>query len=211
MFDQIEALKGLQLATARLGYDPGPIDGLFGDRTAGALSSIIAARGQMRVPPVAAPSPGASMLYQGSARYPVREIIVHCSATRPDWMATESFGARVAEIRRWRVRDNGWRDIGYHWLIDRDGAWAPGRAETVIGAGVEGHNRGVIHICLLGGFGASANDRFERHFSTDQDISLRDLTQRIGRCTAIATTTGHNDHAAKACPGFRVGDWLAAA
>jgi hypothetical protein len=33
----------------------------------------------------------------------------------------------------------------------------PGRAETEIGAGLEGHNRGVVHICPIGGLGSSAS------------------------------------------------------
>jgi len=50
------------------------------------------------------------------------------------------------EIDRWHRDERGWRKIGYHHLIDRDDATLPGRAESEIGAGVEGHNRGVIHI-----------------------------------------------------------------
>ena len=210
MSEQIDALKALQIATARLGFDPGPIDGLYGSRVETALRSVIFARGALQAPPIA-PSASGLMLFQGAARIPIREIVVHCAATRPDWMADTTFAARVAEIRRWHVRDRGWRDIGYHWLIDRDGAWLPGRAETVIGAGVEGHNRGVIHICLLGGAGSAATDRFARHFTADQDISLRDLIDRISDRTSITRVNGHNDHAAKACPGFIVRNWLAEA
>ena len=39
MTDQIDALKALQMALARLGYYSGAIDGLFGPRTDAALKT----------------------------------------------------------------------------------------------------------------------------------------------------------------------------
>ena len=148
------------------------------------------------------------MIHQGRARHPVREIIVHCSATRPDWMAAAPTSAKLAEIRRWHVQGNGWRDIGYHWLIDRDGTVAAGRAMTEIGAHVAGRNAGTIGICLIGGHGSSAEDRFARHFTPDQDRALRAVIARIKSQTAITAISGHNEHATKACPGFYVPVWL---
>ncbi|NBT33029.1 MAG: hypothetical protein EBT13_14305 [Rhodobacteraceae bacterium] len=154
--------------------------------------------------------PAAAMIYQGSARYPVREIVVHCTATPPSWMGNGTFAERFAEIRRWHMQDRGWADIGYHHVIDRDGATMPGRAETVIGAGVEGHNSGVIHISLIGGGGSAATDAFSRNFTAAQDATLRRLIKEISTRTAIARVSGHNEWAAKACPGFFVPDWLTA-
>jgi hypothetical protein len=148
-------------------------------------------------------------LYQGSARYAVDEIVVHCSATRPDWMAGRPLAAKVAEIRRWHVQGNKWRDIGYHWIIDRNGAVAPGRPETVIGSGVKGHNNGVIHACLIGGHGSTADGSFAGHFTFSQDAALRRLIAQISARTAIRRISGHNEWAAKACPGFNVPAWLA--
>ena len=150
------------------------------------------------------------MIYQGARKAPVREAVVHCAATRPGWMDGRPTAEKVAEIRRWHTQDRGWRDIGYHWIIDRDGALARGRPENVIGAGVAGHNTGVIHVCLLGGHGASATDPFAANFTPAQDRALRQLLQEIARRTKVARITGHNDHAAKACPGFMVSEWLAA-
>jgi hypothetical protein len=144
------------------------------------------------------------MIYQGTARYPVTEIILHCADTRPDWMMGRLLVAKVAEIRRWHVQDRGWRDIGYHWVIDRDGAVAPGRRETEIGAHVESHNRGTLGICLLGGFGASADDPFAKNFTLAQANATKRLIAEIKRRTAIELVSGHNDYATKACPGFRV-------
>lgn len=144
------------------------------------------------------------MIYQGTARYPVNEIILHCADTRPDWMAGRPLPEKVAEIRRWHVQERGWRDIGYHWVVDRDGAVAHGRPETEIGAHVEGHNRGTIGICLLGGYGSSADDPFAKNFTVAQASAIKQLIAEINRRTAIRKISGHNDYAAKACPGFRV-------
>lgn len=43
-------------------------------------------------------------------------IVLHCSATRADQNITTD------DIRSWHVNDNGWSDIGYHWVIEWDGA-----------------------------------------------------------------------------------------
>jgi hypothetical protein len=148
------------------------------------------------------------MIHQGAARHPVREIILHCSATRPDWLGASPLSAKLAEIRRWHMQDRGWRSIGYHWLIDFDGQRAAGRPETEIGAHVEGHNRGTIGICLIGGHGADADDTFGDHFTPAQARALRALIADIRSRTQIAKVTGHNTYAAKACPGFRVTGWI---
>lgn len=145
------------------------------------------------------------MITQGKTRYPVTEIILHCADTRPDWMTGRPLAEKVAEIRRWHVQERGWRDIGYHWVIDRDGVVAAGRPETEIGAHVEGHNRGTIGICLLGGYGTKADDLFERNFTPAQAATVRRLVGEIKGRTEIRNVSGHNDYAAKACPGFRVG------
>jgi N-acetyl-anhydromuramyl-L-alanine amidase AmpD len=144
------------------------------------------------------------MIYQGTACHAVTEIILHCADTRPGWMVGRPISEKVAEIRRWHVEQRGWRDIGYHWLIDRDGAVAPGRRETEIGAHVESHNRGTLGICLLGGFGASADDPFDKNFTAAQAASVRRLISEIKGRTAIGRVSGHNDYAVKACPGFQV-------
>lgn len=156
------------------------------------------------------PPPGLSIpgIRQGRAGYEVDEIVVHCAATGPGWLSSEGIAAKVAEIRRWHMQDNGWRDIGYQHILDRDGAHALGRPETEIGAGVEGHNRGVIHICLIGGRESAATDDFRRNFTFEQDVALRMLITEIKGRARIKRISGHNEWAAKACPGFHVPTWL---
>lgn len=141
---------------------------------------------------------------------PLTDIIIHCSATHPRWLAGRPLADKVAEIKRWHVHERGWSTIGYHWIIDRDGSIAPGRAETITGAHTQGRNQGSIGICLLGGQGANAHDAFGDHFTQAQDAALRELIEQIkARHPHIKRISGHNDHAARGCPGFQVGRWLA--
>lgn len=199
-----DAIRSIQSGLAALGFNPGAFDGLDGPKTRHAAMTYAQAK-----PAAPAPlSPQASaMIYQGAARHAVREIIVHCSATRPDWYKGLSLNAKRDEIRRWHLA-NGWNDIGYHWLIDRDGAVLSGRAETVIGAHTVGRNSGTIGICLIGGHGSAETDAFTEHFTPSQDTSLRQLIAGISSRTQITTVSGHNQYAAKACPGFNVPQWF---
>lgn len=139
----------------------------------------------------------------------INEIIIHCSATRPEWMAKSPVARKVAEIRRWH-KDRGWRDIGYHYLIDRDGSVATGRPIEQTGAHVKGRNTGTIGVCLIGGHGSSEKDKFHDHFTEDQQVSLLSLIAELRARFGEVPVTGHNQYAAKACPGFSVPEWLLA-
>ena len=149
------------------------------------------------------------------ARSNKTEIFVHCTATRPDWMSEASVEDKLNEIRRWHVETNGWRDVAYALIIDRDGSSAKGRdldddgdilEETA--AAARGHNKTGIHIALVGGHGSTENDLFTDHFTKQQSTALRhtiaDIEAELGR---KLTVRGHNEVAAKACPGFKVGPW----
>ena len=133
----------------------------------------------------------------------MNEIIVHCTATPPQWMYNNSIEAKIIEVTRWH-RARGFRTIGYHWIIDRDGTVAAGRPETEMGAHVKGHNMGTIGISLIGAAGAAATDEFNEHFTFAQRAALADLIREISARTNIKRVTGHNLYAAKGCPGFDV-------
>lgn len=139
---------------------------------------------------------------------PIDKVIVHCTATRPEWWAKKPTESKVREVRRWHVEDNGWRDIGYHYLIDRDGTVAKGRHVAQIGAHCRGHNKGSVGVALFGGHGSSETDKFEENFTPEQDKALRSLIRGFGAEYGKVTIHGHNEFAAKACPGFNVSEWL---
>lgn len=51
----------------------------------------------------------------------IDEIIVHCSATRPGQ------GCTARDVRRWHTAERGFRDIGYHFVVETDGSVSKGR------------------------------------------------------------------------------------
>jgi len=199
-----ESIKQIQAALHTLGYNAGPVDGLWGAKTAAALQDLIAHGGPAAAPPTAA---GKARIYQGSAL--VDEIIIHCTATDPNWMANAPLSAKIAEITNWH-KQRGFRTIGYHWVIDRNGDVLPGRKETEIGAHVASKNTGTIGISLVGGLGSNENDAFSTHYTLAQANALRGLIAAIKARTPITKISGHNEYAQKACPGFNVKKWIQA-
>lgn len=132
---------------------------------------------------------------------------VHCSATRPEWLAGSPLSEKIKELTRWHVA-RGFSTLGYHYVIDRDGTVGKGRDEGMPGAHVSGHNTGSIGICLIGGHGSSENDKFSDHYTPEQESALRRLIEEIRERAQITKIRGHNEVAAKACPGFNVKRWV---
>lgn len=97
----------------------------------------------------------------------IDKIIIHCSATKANQMFS------TGEIRRWHMSDNGWSDIGYHWVIERNGFLGKGRNEEIIGAHCRGQNSGSLGICLVGGL--DVKGRPEDNFTEDQYRTLKIL------------------------------------
>ena len=75
----------------------------------------------------------------------LKRIIIHCTAT------PEGKHFDVATIRRWHVKDRGWKDIGYHYVIYLDGSVHEGRPVEQAGAHTSGHNADSIGIVYVGG------------------------------------------------------------
>jgi N-acetylmuramoyl-L-alanine amidase len=139
----------------------------------------------------------------------MNEIVVHCTATNPKWYADKEAADVVKEIRRWHTEERGWSDIGYHFIIHRNGQIAAGRPITRTGAHTKGRNKGSIGIALVGGRGGDGYDAFLDNFTADQDRELRALIESLKEeFPTISTVSGHNDYASKACPCFDVGAWM---
>lgn len=74
----------------------------------------------------------------------IDKIIVHTSDS-PDTM-----DIGVTEIRVWHVRDNKWKDIGYSYVVRRNGIVEVGRPLDEVGAHTKNHNATSIGICWVG-------------------------------------------------------------
>lgn len=125
---------------------------------------------------------------------PIDEIIVHCSDTE----AGKDF--KADDIRRWHIKGNGWKDIGYHFVIDIDGTVECGRPVSMVGAHCADHNATTIGICYVGGkdHGEHADTRTDA-----QKRSLQSLIAVLKSCfPAISKVSGHKDYAKRDCPCF---------
>ena len=130
----------------------------------------------------------------------INQIITHCS----DTPAGMDIGA--AEIRKWHTdpppMGRGWNDIGYHYVIRRNGSLEKGRPDDVVGAHVEGHNAHSIGVCMVGGGKGICN------FTQQQWSRLQTLITELELHYPNATVCGHRDlNPAKACPSFDARAW----
>ena len=124
----------------------------------------------------------------------IKEIIVHCSAT------PEGKDFTVADIKRWHLA-RGFSDIGYHYVIYRDGSIHTGRDESIIGAHCTGHNTNSIGVCYIGG--CVSNGKTPKDTRTEaQKISLLKLLSKLKKKYPKAKVYPHYKFAAKACPSF---------
>lgn len=115
---------------------------------------------------------------------PINKIVVHCSATKPDRNIGE------AEITQWH-KEKGWSDIGYHFVIRRNGLRENGRPLEIAGAHVAGHNTGSIGICMVGGVGPDG--KAECNFTFRQFQTLETLLRELLTQFPKAEVLGHRD------------------
>lgn len=140
-------------------------------------------------------------------------IIIHCSDSE--------FGS-AAEIRRWH-QGQGWREIGYHFVIPNglivpqtsyqtalyldslNGSVEVGRkidgdsfvSDNEVGAHALGYNAKSIGICMIG----------KDSFTDEQFDTLRSLIHDLMKHYSIAKTQvlGHYQvNPGRTCPGFDV-------
>ena len=126
----------------------------------------------------------------------VRYIILHCSATRCNSDYT------VEQLLR-DHRARGFRTIGYHFYIRRDGTVSQHRRLLEVGAHCRPFNRCSIGVCYEGGLdenGCPADTRTQA-----QRFALLDLLTILRHQYPEAQILGHYQLSAsihKACPCF---------
>jgi N-acetyl-anhydromuramyl-L-alanine amidase AmpD len=128
-------------------------------------------------------------------------IVIHCAATP----AKMDIGAK--EISEWH-KARGFSEIGYHFVIRRDGSRETGRNINAVGAHVVGYNHKSVGICLVGGMDRD-NKKPENNFTKEQfatlNLTLKELHDEFPRAVIV----GHRDlDAGKACPSFSVSEYM---
>lgn len=126
----------------------------------------------------------------------ITEIIIHCAAT------PEGKDFTVQDIDRWH-RQRGFKCIGYHFVIYRDGSIHKGRPLDQIGAHCTGHNANSIGICYIGGCAADGKTAKDTRTGAQRE-ALKRLVSELRVAYPQATVHGHREYANKACPSFDV-------
>ena len=131
----------------------------------------------------------------------ISKLIIHCSATKPEM----DIGAD--EIRDWH-KGKGWDDIGYHFVIRRNGELEKGRDVAISGAHARGHNFSSIGICLIGGI--DSDSKADDNFTLKQYNTLIQLVSFLKMTFPIDDVLGHRDlpNVNKECPCFDARAWL---
>lgn len=128
-------------------------------------------------------------------------ILVHCTAT------AEGKDYTVEQIREWHTapkpKGNGWSDIGYHYVIYRDGSIHEGRDVDVSGAHCEGHNAHSIGIVYVGGCEKDGKTPKDTR-TEEQKTALLSLLLDLRKLYPDAVIAGHRDYdrKGKRCPSF---------
>ena len=123
-------------------------------------------------------------------------IVVHCAATKP------SMDIGAADIRKWHL-DRGWSDIGYHYVIKRNGDVEKGRNDKVQGAHAKGYNRDSLGVCLVGGI--DDDGKSSSNFTRNQYKSLEQLLTTLEATYEKPDIVGHSSlDSGKDCPCFDI-------
>lgn len=131
----------------------------------------------------------------------INEIILHCSAT-PDGKDYD-----VNTIRKWHLQ-RGFSDIGYHYVIYRDGSIHTGRDVNISGAHCTNHNAKSIGVCYIGGLDCDCKNAKDTRTDA-QKKSLVNLVKQLMNIYKLSASNVHchNEYANKACPSFKITDF----
>ncbi len=141
----------------------------------------------------------------------IKHIVLHCTATPQN--------ASIDSIKNYWKTQLGWKNPGYHFMIQADGKVVETLPISQIANGVKGHNAHSIHIAYIGGVkGGKAIDnrtkaqrqamlallcKLRPRFSNAEILGHRDLSPDLNNNGIIEPWEW-----TKECPSFDVRKWL---
>lgn len=140
-------------------------------------------------------NPGGWYVYPDPLKEEFNTLVIHHTAT------TTNNSPR--SIQQGHMQNEGYADIAYQFVIDKEGLIYEGRDITVRGAHTGGHNTGTIGIVLLGNFEIEEP-------ATEQLCSLQRLSLYLKNLYGITHLAGHLDFQPDetVCPGQHLADKL---
>ena len=124
----------------------------------------------------------------------INYIAIHCTATQPE--------ASIASIQNYWKNNLGWKNPGYHYIIDHFGDVVNLLPIELVSNGVQGYNSQTINISYVGGIDKSGKPKDTRTEAQKQSILklLKELRVKFPK----AKIQGHRDfpNVKKACPSF---------
>lgn len=112
-------------------------------------------------------------------------------------------GTTFKQIYRWHTIENGWSDIGYHFVITEDGTIHEGRNINTSGAHCRGFNANSIGVCVTG------NTNNEKP-NQSQLESLRQLLDSLLEDLDLDKDEvfTHKEKGRTECPGYYLNLWV---
>ncbi len=141
---------------------------------------------------------GAKAARCSSNHSPNRITIHHTVTPTNDSMSPQ---ARLRNIQAYHQNVNGWCDIGYHFLVSRDGRLWEGRPMGRLGTHVGNNNTGNLGISFIGTF---TNDAATSTQINNVGKLVKGLASKYGFGIGTGTVKGHRNYNSTACPGNKL-------
>lgn len=118
----------------------------------------------------------------------INRIVVHCSAS--------SIQLKAKDIVNYHLRPKsrggrGWRNPGYHFIVEADGTVVNTLNVSKISNGAKGYNADSVHVCYVGGID-STNSPADTRTPTQKE-SLRRLLIELREKLGPIPIVGHRD------------------